>query len=214
MTRAPSSCVSIRHLRSDRTLVLFPGFIGLKVLEAITDHRRRTEFDKLGVVVGFSLLTYMVYYGIALGFGLPQVPAGYEAHSFEINGWSVLAIGLLALALPTTVGIFINRGWLTRVNYRNWIANRDVGGPASVWVGSFSDYADKWVRIHLEDDSVIEGAIEWFSDDGDEHEVFLGAASIRPSNGDWTTVKGPGVLIGRSASVLFAEFLDGEEDDP
>jgi len=194
-------------------LVLFPGFIGLKILEAITDYRQRTEFDKLGVVVGMSLIIYMLYYGIALGFGLPGVPAGYSNDAFNINGWSVLTIALLCFVLPMLVGIVMNRGWLTRVNYRNWIADRDVGGPASVWVGSFDDYNDKWARVHLQDGSVLEGAVDWYSDDREEHEVFLSSASVRSPSGEWTGVKGPGVLVGKDAPVAFVEFLDAEEEN-
>lgn len=191
-------------------LVLFPGFLGLKVLEAITDYRRRTEFDKLGVVVGFSLVVYMLYFGVALGFGLPQVPAGYESLSFRINGWSVLAIALLAFAVPLAVGVVANRGWLSRLNYRGWIADRDIGGPASVWVGSFADYNDKWVRAHLADGTVVKGYVEWYSDNGEEHEVFLGEASICPVGDAFMAVDGPGVLLGKDAPVSFIEFLDGE----
>ena len=194
-------------------LVLFPGFLGLKLLEAITDYRRRTEFDKLGVVVGFSLIVYLAYFGIALAFGLPQVPAVYESASFRIDAWSVLAIALLAFVVPLAVGVVVNRGWLSRVNYRGWIADRDIGGPASVWVGSFSDFNDKWVRMHLEGGAVVEGCVQWYSDNAEEHEVFLGTASIRSDDGEWTAIEGPGVLLGRSASVSFVEFLDGENPD-
>lgn len=194
-------------------LVLFPGFLGLKMLEAITDYRHRTEFDKLGVVVGFSLVVYIVYYGIALGCGLPQVPAAYKTDSFNINGWSVLIITFLAFVVPLAVGIFMNKGWLVRVNYRNWIADRDIGGPASVWTGSFFDYNNKWVRVHLQDGSILEGAVAWYSDNGEEHEVFLGSASICSPSGAWTGVKGPGVLVGKDAPVTFIEFLDSEEED-
>ena len=194
-------------------LVLFPGFLGLKVLEAITDYRRRTEFDKLGAVVGFSLVVYMAYFGVALAFGLPQVPAAYEAAAFEINGWSVLAIALLAFAVPLVVGVVVNRGWLSRLNYHNWIADRDIGGPASVWVGAFDDFNDKWVRAHLVDGTVIQGCIEWYSDDGEDQEVFIGGASIRSVEGVWKPVSGPGVLIGKGAPVAIIQFLDGEDSD-
>jgi hypothetical protein len=194
-------------------LVLFPGFLGLKVLEAITDYRRRTEFDKLGIVVGLSLVVYMVYFCLALGFGLPQVPAGYEQESFRINGWSVLAIALLASAVPLLIGIVMNRGCLSRFNYRGWIADRDMGGPASVWVGAFIDYNDKWVRAHLADGTIVEGYVKWYSDDGEEHEVFLGEASICPAGGVFGAVKGPGVLLGKGTAVSFVEFLDGESSE-
>ena len=192
-------------------LVLFPGFLGLKVFEAITDCRSRTEFDKLGVVVGFSLVVYMAYFGIALAFGLPHVPADYEAQSLSVNGWSVLVIAILAFAVPSVVGIVINKGWLSKFNYNNWIANRDVGGPASVWVGAFIDYSNKWVRVHLEDGSIVQGFVQWYSDDAEEHEVFLGEARIRSVNGEWKPVAGPGVLIVKGAPVTVVEFLDGED---
>lgn len=194
-------------------LILFPGVLGLKVLEAITDSRRRTEFDKFGVAVGFSLLVYMAYLGLAWGFGLPQVPAGIESGLLRINGWSVVAIVLLAFAAPLVVGVVTNRGWLSGLNYHGWIADRDIGGPVSVWVGAFADYNNKWVRAHLADGTIVEGYVGWYSDDGEEHEVFLGEASICPIGGVFAAVDGPGILLGRGAVVFFVEFLDGEDSE-
>lgn len=192
-------------------LILFPGFLGLKIVEAITDYRHRTEFDKLGIVVGFSLAIYMAYFGLSGAFGLPQVPAGFEEEVVNINGWSVLSIALLALVIPIAVGISMNRGWLARLNYEGWIADRDVGGPASVWVGVFGDYRnEKWVRVHLLGGTIIEGFVRWYSDNGEDHELFLGKASICEADSNFELVEGPGILLGKDAPVSFVEFLDGE----
>jgi len=192
-------------------LILFPGFLGLKILEAITDYKHRTDFDKLGVAVGFSLVVYVAYFGIAIACGLPRVPAGYEEGAFRINGWSVLAVALLSSAVPLAVGITMNRGWLSRLNYHNWIADRDVGGPSSVWVGTFDDYCEnKWVRAHLPDGTIIEGFVRWYSDNGEDHELFLSEAHFRVPDGEYEPVEGPGVLLGKDAPVSFVEFLDGE----
>ena len=58
-------------------VIFFPGILALKILEGMTDTRKRSEFDKIAIAVGFSLAIYFAYLGVSFWWKLPHIPVRY-----------------------------------------------------------------------------------------------------------------------------------------
>lgn len=204
-------------------VVFFPGILALKILEGITDTRRRSEFDKIAIAVGFSLAIYFAYLGVCFWWKLPHIPVRYAPDGIwpvEVDGWGIVAIFLITVAMSFTVGQVLSRGLLSRANIGRWITPKEIGGAPSAWLGAFSNFKDKWVRVYMADGTVIQGPIESYSDDAETPDFIVGGESARKKygddalslvtpNGEREVIRGPGVLITKDSPVSYVVFLDG-----
>lgn len=208
-------------------VVLFPGVLALKIIEGMTEVKRRSEFDKIATAVGFSLAIYFAYLGISFWWGLPHFPVRYNPDGIwpvYVNGWGVLAVFLLTLTLAYLGGILLDRQFFARINWGFWLTSKTIGGPESAWLQAFSENADKYVRVHMKDGTVIQGAIDYYSDDVSVPEVFLGSKYVNIGNKAETVwIKKPGkdiqfvgrsgILITKDSTISYIVFLDGTDSE-
>jgi len=203
-------------------VVFFPGLLALKILEGMTDTRKRSEFDKIAIAVGFSLAIYFAYLGVCFWWDLPHIPIRYVPDGIwpvEVDGWGIAAIFLTTVVLAFAVGQLLSRRLLSFVNVKRWITPKEIGGAPSAWLEAFSNFKDRWVRVYMRDGTVIQGAIASYSDDLETPDFIIGGEAAQKEYGDnalmmlrpggvWEKIHGPAVLITKDSPVSYVVFLD------
>jgi len=203
-------------------LCFFPGFLILKIVEAMTDTRRRTDLDKIVVAVGYSVWIYFLYLVISHCSRLPELPVQYvrtPTPAIDINFVSLALITALTILTGFVIGKFYNAELLQRINVRSWITPHLLGGQTSVWNVALDKYRDRWIAVYMRNGEVLRGAVQWYSDDPEHPELFLGRGgeqcdipvTLIGEEGEEEPVPGPGVLITRETPIQFIAFLDSEE---
>jgi hypothetical protein len=190
-------------------ILFFPGFLVLKIIEGLTTTKRRTEVDKLATAVGACLLVYLLYLGLSVPLRLPQIPVCFRPDGLwpiRVNAWSVLVIVVLSIVVGLVASRGVERGYAQWANKLFHVTRKEIGSPQG-WARAFEEKAGGWASFYLRDGRVLEGIVEWYSDDPEYQEVFIKEACIH-ENGVEKEVAGPGILITKSTPVDYVVFLD------
>lgn len=191
-------------------LLLFPGFITDSVCNSLTVYRSGNTFDRIVRALVFSIINYMI---IKWLYGLFDID--YLVSSLSIND-ILNPNGVLALILIESCIMGIILAVLNNYDILHKLARyfrlTSRTGRDDLWQDIFLDYKGEiWVRVIFEDGTIITGFPDYYSDNQDRRELFLGKAEIVPkgNTNEKRELYGPGVYVDCS-KIKIMEFDYGE----
>ncbi len=195
-------------------LFLLPGFVTLKVREALAIVRKGSDVSRVVDAMLFTLLNYAIYFPLASALGLKQFTIlGLRADSAGVDLQLVTpyfpALFLMlatAMALGIFVGMGTDRDWFYKFKTGLGLTRRPA--RVDVWADSFYEARGKWILVQLEDGMQIIGWPFRYSDEPERRQLFLKDARIRQPDGTEYAITGPGLLLTEASKIRFMEFLD------
>lgn len=210
-------------------LVLTPGYIANAVARRSEVPRERSDFRFLFRIAAFGIAVHALLFPWTLRF----VTTYFEVRSNDIltaeavqeNTWELLAWGLALVAIaPAIVGL--TAAWATNPSNRKVeriLQRLDlghlsyIGRTQSAWEYILDKEEPFYVRIYLEDGSVIGGLYSTDSlgsVDPDYEDIYVESLWILDDNDEFVAEvpTSRGVWVPRS-SVRYVEFLEGEDDN-
>lgn len=195
-------------------LFLLPGFVTLKVREALAIVAKSSDFSRVVDAMLFTLLNYAIYFPVANALGLKQftilgLRADSTGASFQLVTPYLPALFLM-LGTATALGIFVGMGTDRDWFYKFKTGLRLTRRPAriDVWADSFYEAKKKWILVQLEDGTQIIGWPFRYSDEPERRQLFLKDARVRRPDGVEYDVTGPGLLLTEASKIKLIEFLD------
>jgi hypothetical protein len=186
-------------------LVLLPGFAAAYLVQLLAARRKQSELDKVVEALIFSLLLYLITLPI-FGYALP-IAWHTNTGQISINWLHLFALAALALVLGAIYAASINHNWLTAPFRRFKISERSA--RSSVWNDVFSDIQG-FVQVGMSDGKSVIGWIRKYSDEDEDHVLFLEEAAWIDEEGNESQINGPGILITKNSRIEYVMFLDSE----
>jgi hypothetical protein len=190
-------------------LVLLPGFAAAYLVQLLAARRKQSEVDKLVEALIFSLFLYVVtlpFYSYSLPISWQQGDAKHpQAWQIFIVWPQLAALAVLAVALGSLYSASINHNWLT-APFR-WLRVSARSARSSVWNDVFSD-VDGFVQVGVSDGRSVIGWIRKYSDEDEDHVLFLEDAAWVDSEGTEFPIRGPGILLTKNLGIEYVMFLD------
>ena len=194
-------------------LFLLPGFLTLKVREALAIVAKTSDFSRVVDAMLFTLLNYALYFPLAKALEFKQFTVlGLRGDSTGADlqlGTPYLPALFLMLGTATALGVFVGMG-----ADRDWFHKFKTGlhltrRPAriDVWAEAFYNTKGKWILVQLEDGTQIIGWPFHYSDEPERRQLFLKDARVRQSDGTEYDVPGPGLLLTEASKIKLIEFL-------
>lgn len=195
-------------------LFLLPGFVTLKVREALAIVAKTSDFSRVVDAMLFTLLNYAIYFPLAklLGFkqftilGLRADTAGADIQLVTPYLPALFLVLGTAIGLGVFVGMGTDRDWFYKFKTRLKLTRRPA--RIDVWADAFYEMKGKWILIQLEDGTQIIGWPFRYSDEPPNRQLFLKDARIRQPDGTEYEVSGPGLLLTEASKIKLIEFLD------
>jgi hypothetical protein len=205
----PSSLLAFNLL-----LFLLPGFVTLKVREALTVVAKLSDLSRAVDALLFSLYNYAVYFTLARLFGLKQVAflgvkADERGADLQLVAPNLAAIFLMigvAVVMGVFIGVGTERDWFHRLKRGLRLTNRQA--RIDLWAEAFYQSRGRWVLVHLEDGRKIIGWPYLYSDEPDRRQLCLKDARVREADGGEYDVAGPWILLTEASKVKLIEFLE------
>jgi hypothetical protein len=195
-------------------LFLLPGFVTLKVREALTVVARISDLSRVVDALLFSLYNYAVYFTLARMFRLKQVTflgvrADQSGSDLQLVAPNLSAIFLM-IAVAVVLGIFVGvgteRDWFHRIKMQLRLTNRQA--RIDLWAEAFYQARGRWILVHLEDGRKIIGWPYLYSDEPDRRQLCVKDARVREADGGEYDVAGPWVLLTEASKIKLIEFLE------
>jgi len=189
-------------------LVLLPGFAAAYLVQLLAARRKQSELDKVVEALIFSLLLYLITLPV-FGYALP-ITWRADTGQISIVWLHLFVLALLAVVLGAIYAASINHNWLTAPFRRFKVTERSA--RSSVWNDVFSDIQG-FVQVGMLDGKTAIGWIRKYSDEDEEHVLFLEEAAWVDSEGNESPINGPGILLTKNSEIEYVMFLDSESDD-
>lgn len=188
-------------------LLLVPGFLTSKILNAIAVRRGKGHMAEIIEALVFSFLIYAVLHAVGWsvvtmnesdGSYTPQVEFEYVPHALVLAG-----------ALALVFGISINRDWHMGLLRRLGI----TAGTARIntWVDVFTDH-DSDVLITYTDGRRLTGWPAYFSDGPEEGLLYLRNPAWVNDSGEVQEIGVDGILILNKDEIESISFVNGSID--
>ena len=188
-------------------LLLVPGFLTSKILNAIAVRRGKGHMAEIIEALVFSFLIYAVLHAVGWsvvtmnesdGSYTPQVDLEYVPHAL-----------VLAVVLALAFGISINRDWHMGLLRRAGITS----GTARIntWVDVFTDH-DSDVLITYTDGRRLTGWPAYFSDGPEEGLLYLRNPAWVDDSGAVQEIGVDGILILNRDDIESISFVNGGID--
>lgn len=195
-------------------LFLLPGFVTLKVREALAVVAKTSDFSRVVDAMLFTLLNYSIYFPLANALKFKQFTIlGLRGESSGADLQLVtpyfpalfLMLGT-ATALGIVVGMGTDRDWFYKIKTGLHLTRRPA--RIDVWADAFYEERGKWILVQLEDGTQVIGWPFRYSDEPERRQLFLKDARVRQPDGTEYDVPGPGLLLTEASKIKLIEFLE------
>lgn len=201
-------------------LFLLPGFVTLKVREALTVVGKTSDLSRLVDALLFSLYNYAVYFTLARAVGLQQVtvlgvkadPSGADLQLISPNLGAIFLMIAVAVTLGVFIGVGTERDWFHKLKMKLRLTQRQA--RIDLWAEAFYQAKGCWVLVHLDDGRKVLGWPYLYSDEPDRRQLCLRDARVRSPDGGEYDVIGPWILVTEGAKITLVEFLSGATNRP
>lgn len=195
-------------------LFLLPGFVTLKVREALAIVAKTSDFSRVVDAMLFTLLNYAVYFPLATAlrfkqFTILSLRADAAGTDIQLAAPYLPALFLIpgtAIALGVIAGVGTDRDWFYRFKTGLHLTRRPA--RIDVWADAFYEARGKWILVQLEDGTQIIGWPFRYSDEPEHRQLFLKDARVRQPDGTEYDVNGPGLLLTEASKIKLIEFLE------
>jgi len=191
-------------------VVLLPGFLCARLIQALCVRPEQTELDK---VIESLLYSFVVYVAFAAIFG-GSVPVGVQIstehgvqhYGVELHAKPLLQLASISLLLALIVGFIITNDLSGRLFRKLRLTQKTT--RSSVWSDTFHDLRGV-VHVGLSDGRRVMGWLRYYSDEPKDASLFLEkAAWVNPETNEVLSIQGPGILITPDMGIKFVEFLE------
>ena len=195
-------------------LFLLPGFVTLKVREALAVVAKTSDFSRVVDAMLFTLLNYAIYFPLANLMKFKQFTIlGLRGDSVGTDLQLVtpyfpalfLMLGTAA-ALGVFVGMGADRDWFYKFKTGFHLTRRPA--RIDVWADAFYEAKGKWILVQLEDGTQIIGWPFRYSDEPERRQLFLKDGRVRQPDGTEYDVPEPGLLLTEASKIKLIEFLE------
>lgn len=185
-------------------LLLVPGFLTSKILNAIAVRRDKGHMAEIIEALVFSVLIYAVLH--AVGWSLVTMNESDGGYARQVDFKYVPHAFVLAGALALALGISINRDWHMGLLRRLGI----TAGTARIntWVDVFTDH-DSDVLITYKDGRRLTGWPAYFSDGPEEGLLYLRNPAWINDRGEVQEIGVDGSLILNKGDIESISFVNG-----
>ncbi|TEB05868.1 hypothetical protein Psch_02910 [Pelotomaculum schinkii] len=182
---------------------LLPGFLTTLVRDALVVNRPKDSMERITESLSYSLILNILFNFV---FSSSIFPVIYTDNTLQItSNMMLLYLVFLSILLGLFISLVINYDIL--YNLLRYLKITKKSSRISVWYDVFVSNPKKWLRVTLNDGTVLIGWADYYSDDPNNNEMFLADVSITEKEGDEREVKGPGVYV-NGKQIKIIEFLD------
>ena len=191
-------------------LLLLPGFLCARLIQALCVRPEQTELDKIIESLLYSFVVYVAFvslFGSSVPVGV-QISSenGIQHYGVELYARPLLELAAISLLLALMSGFVITNdisGWVFRKLRLTQKTTR-----SSVWSDAFHDLGGV-VHVELGDGRRVMGWLRYYSDEPKDASLFLeNAAWVNSDTNEVVPIQGPGILITRDMGIRFVEFLE------
>ena len=189
-------------------LVLLPGFLCARIVQALCVRPKQTEADKIIEALLYSFVVYVLFACI-FGRSMPVAVniadiGGVKHYSLDLQLKPLGELIGLATLLGLLIGI-VNTNDLSGILFRAMRATQRTT-RSSVWSDVFHERSGV-VLVELGDGRRVMGWVGHYSDDPDESSLYLRSAAWIDEEGKNVPIRGDGILITKELGIRNIEFL-------
>jgi hypothetical protein len=190
-------------------LVLLPGFLCARIVQALCVRPKQTEVDKVIESLLYSFVIYVCFVVIS-GRAIPvkvnvENTKDAKSYSVDIDRRPIFELATISVALGFLVGVDSTKdlsGKLLR-----WTRLSQKTTRSSIWNDVFHERRGI-VQIGLGDGRRLIGWAQYYSDDPKEGSLFLQKACWISEQNEAIPIRGGGILITKESKIEYVEFLD------
>lgn len=191
-------------------IILLPGFVTSKIINSIIVGKKTSELGQITDALVFTLVDFALFILLANLLNLElSLTAGPSPIGQKPIGIELFVILILIIAV--SVGII--HGWAINKDYYCKLLRAlritVITGRVDVWNEVFNEYLGCTIRIRMNNETLIEGWPEYFSDTADSMSLFLRDVTILHKNGGEEEI--PGLMITHKEDVKLIEFYHEEK---
>ncbi|MDH4212216.1 MAG: DUF6338 family protein [candidate division WOR-3 bacterium] len=194
-------------------LILLPGFVTSKITSAIVVKKTASELGQVIDALVFTLIDLALFIVITsiLKFNLTTITSSSSTSAALVNIQKfVIMIFIIAIIVGILHGWAINKDLYYKLLRTLGITT--ITGSLDVWNQVFNTYLGCIVRIRMNNNSIIEGWPEYFSDTADSMSLFLRDVVIISKDGKEEKI--PALMITNKEEVKLIEFYHEKKLSP
>ena len=196
-----------------RIILLFiPGLISFIIIEKLTCHKEYKLYDVIMYSLILGFFCYYIYFAIIIicnnffkmGLSLSFFHIISDNRA-EINLNEIILVSVISIPLGFIFTFLINYKIIFRIAHILKISNKF--GDVDVWSYIMNLEIPEWVVIRdIENNIMIEGWIQAFSDSTEKDELFLRDVIVYENSSGDELYKIPGLYLPRNRDKLMVEF--------
>jgi hypothetical protein len=197
-------------------LILLPGFSAAYIVQALATRRSQSDFERVIEALVFSFVIYVCYVPLNSGklpFHIQSDPAGKGNDTVL---WEPAQLAWLAAvtAVFSLVAVAYIRFDANRV-FR-WMRLSERTTRNSIWNDIFESEAidGQPIQVEMGDGVSVLGNLLYYSDVADDASVYLTEASWVDTDGNTTSIPGPGILLTKSSGIRSVSLLNPADETP
>ena len=188
-------------------LLLVPGFLTSKIINAIAVRRGKGHMAEIIQTLVFSFLIYAVLQAVGWGVVTMNEPDG--SYAPQVDFQYVPHALVLASALAIAFGVSINRDW--HMGLLRWLGITAGTARINTWVDVFTDH-DSDVLITYTDGRRLTGWPACFSDGPEEGLLYLRNPAWVNDGGEVQEIGVDGILMLNKDDIESISFVNGSID--
>ena len=195
-------------------LILLPGFLCARIVQALCVRANLTELDKVIEALLYSFVIYVVFALFVDGFPVAlrvESVGEIKRYTIESKPLAFLILGGVALACALLVSVSTTNDLHGKL-LRNLRITQQTA-RSSVWSDVFHQLGG-YVQVELVDGRNILGWLRYYSDTPEESTLYLEDAAWIGPDQNTVRIHGPGVLLTAKSGIRTIMFLDPEHITP
>jgi hypothetical protein len=189
-------------------LLLLPGFLCARIVQALFVRPQQTETDKVIEALIYTLIIYWIYTRFIGELPLQLIEKTWgDSHYYSfVSDPRKLGYLLLISALAGLFSAFLlTSDLLGRLLRALRITQRT--SYTTVWSDVFH-HIGGYVMVRLNTGETVVGWVKFYSDSDEKHSLFLEDAAWVSDDNKQTPIPGPGILLTRESKIRSIAFLD------
>ncbi|MBZ5530711.1 MAG: DUF6338 family protein [Acidobacteriia bacterium] len=172
-------------------IILLPGFLCARILQALCVRPQLTDMDKILEALLYSFLIYVTF-NVVVG-------------SLEIRTKHLLILAAISVCWAMFITVLWTHDLVGKTLRPLRITQRT--SRETVWLNTLHEYSN-YVLVELNDGRLILGWVGFYSNAAPFSLFLTDAAWVTPE-GEQIDIKGPGILISDSCGIKTMSFLEG-----